>query len=222
MLNLILTGLWIGLVFNAAPGPVFTESLRRGVRGGFRPAFAVQIGSLVGDAVWAVLGLAGAAALLTQPQLRIPITLAGCLVLLFLGVQGVRAAFSVPEAGPAAEVVPSGNSGGPGARIAQPNALRGPLVAGALMSLASVWNVVYWGGAGGAVGGALGADAALISLVVFFCAFMTTSVAWCFICAALIAGMRRAMSQRWTRLVEGGSGAALIVMAVLLALQAFE
>lgn len=68
MIQIVLTGLWLGLVFNAAPGPVFTESLRRGVRGGFRPAFAVQVGSLVGDAAWAVLGLAGAAALLTQPQ----------------------------------------------------------------------------------------------------------------------------------------------------------
>lgn len=210
MLNIILTGLWLGLVFNAAPGPVFTESLRRGVRGGFRPALAVQIGSLVGDVFWAVLGLAGAAALLTQPQLHIPITLAGCVVLLFLGIQGIWTALRPPAAEEAPEAAaPRANS----------SSLRGPLLAGALMSLGSVWNVVYWGGAGGAVGGALGESAALSSLLVFFCAFMVTSVAWCFICAGLIAGLRRAMSQRWTRIVEGGAGAALIVMAVLLAVQ---
>ncbi|WP_120003659.1 LysE family transporter [Nesterenkonia muleiensis] len=211
MLNIILTGLWIGLVFNVAPGPVFTESLRRGVRGGFRPALAVQIGSLVGDTFWAVLGLAGAAALLTQPQLHIPITLAGCLVLLFLGGQGVYAALKPPVADDAAQTV-----------SATSTAAGGPLVAGALMSLASVWNVVYWGGAGGAVGGALGENAALGSLLIFFAAFMVTSLAWCFICAGFIAGLRRAMSQRWTRLVEGGAGAALIVMAVLLVIPVFE
>lgn len=206
MLQVILTGFWLGLVFNAAPGPVFTESLRRGVRGGFRPAFAVQVGSLVGDAVWAVLGLAGAAALLTQPRLHIPITMAGCLVLLLLGVQGIRAALRPPA--PDAE-------GTPGAA-----ALRGPIAAGALMSLGSVWNVVYWGGAGGAVGGALGEEAPLGALLVFFLAFMASSLLWCFICAGFIAGLRRAVILRWTRIIEVASGAALIIMAALLAAEA--
>ncbi|GFZ77911.1 LysE family transporter [Nesterenkonia alkaliphila] len=217
MIQIVLTGLWLGLVFNAAPGPVFTESLRRGVRGGFRPAFAVQVGSLVGDAVWAVLGLAGAAALLTQPQWHIPITLAGCLVLLFLGAQGTYAAVR-PGAAPVEtpSEVPAQDT-----RPGNTSTLRGPLVAGALMSLGSVWNVVYWGGAGGAVGGALGEGAPLGSLLVFFAAFMVSSLLWCFICAGLIAGLRRAMSQRWTRIVEGGAGAALIIMAIALALQTF-
>lgn len=209
MLHVILTGFWLGLVFNAAPGPVFTESLRRGVRGGFRPAFAVQIGSLVGDAAWAILGLAGAAALLTQPQLHIPITLAGCLVLLFLGGQGIYAAWKPPA--------PQNVEDQP-----KTSKMRGPLMAGALMSLGSVWNVVYWGGAGGAVGGALGQEATLSALLLFFIAFMVSSLLWCFICAGFIAGLRRAMSQRWTRIIEGGAGAALIVMAMMLILEALN
>ncbi|WP_022873871.1 LysE family transporter [Nesterenkonia alba] len=210
MIQVILTGFWLGLVFNAAPGPVFTESLRRGVRGGFGPAFGVQTGSLVGDAAWAILGLAGAAALLTQPHLHIPITLAGCLVLLFLGGQGIHAALKTPTPNTS------------GAATEPTSTKSGPLVAGALMSLASVWNVVYWGGAGGAVGGALGEDAALSALLVFFAAFMASSLLWCFICAGFIAGLRRAMSQRWTRIIEGGAGAALIVMAATLAIQALD
>ena len=59
MLTLFTAAFLLGLVFNAAPGPVFAETVRRSLRGGFRPALAVQIGSLVGDALWAVLGLAG-------------------------------------------------------------------------------------------------------------------------------------------------------------------
>ncbi|MEV4111659.1 hypothetical protein [Nonomuraea sp. NPDC049695] len=51
MSEVFMLALWIGLLFNAAPGAVFSESLRRGVRGGFGPAFAVQVGSLAGDAV---------------------------------------------------------------------------------------------------------------------------------------------------------------------------
>jgi chemosensory pili system protein ChpE len=209
VIELILTGLWLGLVFNAAPGPVFTESLRRGVRGGFGPALAVQVGSLVGDAAWAVLGLAGAAAMLTQPELHIPLTVAGCLVLLLLGLQGVRDAVKPRSRQIAAQVTRS-------------SILRGPLTAGALISLASVWNVVYWAGAGGAVGGALGQNAPLGPLAVFFVAFMASSIVWCFVCAGLIAGLRRAVSQLWTRIIEGGAGAALVVMAVLLLAQAVQ
>lgn len=170
---------------------------------------AVQVGSLVGDAAWAVLGLAGAAALLTQPQLHIPMTLIGCLVLLLLGLQGIRDALKP-------KVPTSGQQTSPG------GTLRGPLAAGALISLASVWNVVYWAGAGGAVGGALGDNAPFGPLVVFFSAFMTSSILWCFICAGFIAGLRRAVSQLWTRIIEGGAGAALVVMAVVLLLQTVE
>ncbi|MEV0380588.1 LysE family transporter [Nonomuraea sp. NPDC050643] len=90
MSEIFMLALWVGLLFNAVPGAVFSESLRRGVRGGFRPAFAVQVGSLAGDAVWAVLGLAGVGALFTVPILRVPLTIAGCLLLGWLGLTALR------------------------------------------------------------------------------------------------------------------------------------
>ena len=49
----------LGLIFNAVPGVVFAETIKRGVSGGFWGALYVQIGSLVGDATWAILGLIG-------------------------------------------------------------------------------------------------------------------------------------------------------------------
>ena len=36
-------------------GPVNAEALRRGLRGGFRAALAVELGSCVGDGLWAAL-----------------------------------------------------------------------------------------------------------------------------------------------------------------------
>ncbi len=51
---------------------MFSETLRRGLTGGFRPALLVQLGSLIGDAVWALLGLTGLALLLGYEQVRIP------------------------------------------------------------------------------------------------------------------------------------------------------
>src|SRR5216117_528709 len=84
MLTLFAAAFLLGLVFNAAPGPVFAETVRRSLRGGFRPALAVQIGSLVGDALWAVLGLAGVGLLLQLELLRVPIGIAGVAYLLWL------------------------------------------------------------------------------------------------------------------------------------------
>lgn len=205
MLAVFLTGLWLGFVFNVAPGAVFTESLRRGISGGFRPAFSVQIGSLAGDAIWAVLGLAGAAAVLSQPHLTIPLTLVGCGVLILLGVHGLRAALaSTPHV--SADSRPSRHSSA--------------MLAGAAMSIGNVWNVVYWGGAGGAIAGALGASDPVLATAVFFAAFMLSSVAWCFVCAGIIAGLRRALKPRLIRVIEGGSALALIVMAIVLAASA--
>lgn len=201
MLDVFTLALGLGLVFNAAPGAVFTESLRRGVRGGFRPAFGVQIGSLVGDAAWAVLGLAGVGVLFTVPALRVPLTVAGCLLLAWLGLQGIRAAVTVA---PAAD----GTAPGPGA----PGALR----TGMAMSLANPWNVVYWSGAAGGVSGTLGDRADSTALVVFFTGFVLASLGWCFVCAGAIAGLRRALPPAAVRVVEFLCGLALLVFAALL------
>ena len=57
-LTLIATAFGLGLLFNAAPGPVFAATVQVGVRGGFKPALAVQLGSIVGDGVWAAIGSA--------------------------------------------------------------------------------------------------------------------------------------------------------------------
>ncbi|MGI5286767.1 LysE family transporter [Nonomuraea polychroma] len=200
MSEIFVLALWIGLLFNAAPGAVFSESLRRGVRGGFRPAFAVQVGSLAGDAVWALLGLAGVGALFAVPALRVPLTVAGCLLLGWLGVTALRdAAF------PRAETASGDRS------------RQGALAVGAAMSLGNPWNVVYWSGAAGAVSAVLGQDADLTGLAVFFTGFMTSSLAWCFISAGLIALLRRALPPLAVRLLEAGCGLSLIVFAVLLA-----
>jgi len=82
MTALFISAFLLGLVFNAAPGAVFAETVRQGARGGFSHAFAVQIGSLVGDAIWAVLGLVGVGLLLQLEVLRLPVGIAGAAYLL--------------------------------------------------------------------------------------------------------------------------------------------
>jgi chemosensory pili system protein ChpE len=45
----------------AAPGAVNTEALRRGIQRGFYASFSVQLGALLGDLLWAIVGLTGVA-----------------------------------------------------------------------------------------------------------------------------------------------------------------
>jgi chemosensory pili system protein ChpE len=80
-LSLLAMAFGLGLLLNAAPGPVFAETVRRGVRGGFRAALAVQVGSIAGDAAWAVVGLVSIGLLLQLDALRVPIGVAGSIYL---------------------------------------------------------------------------------------------------------------------------------------------
>ena len=176
MPELFVSAFLLGLLFNAAPGTVFAESLRRGMKGGFSPAFAVQIGSLVGDFVWAVLGLLGAAVLFGLPLVEMPMALAGAALLLWMAGQAARDGFRPMP-------------------IFQPPprfALDRPaLGAGAALSLSNPMNITYWAALGGTISAMGAADPGWDAFAVFLGGFMLSSVLWCFFCAGLIAWTRR-------------------------------
>jgi chemosensory pili system protein ChpE len=77
MAALAATGVGLGIAYAAVPGAVNAEAMRRGLAGGFRPAALIQLGSLVGDTVWAVLGLTGAAVLAASDALAVALGLLG-------------------------------------------------------------------------------------------------------------------------------------------------
>lgn len=54
MSTLILSAILLGLAFCAPPGAVTAEAIRRGVARGFGAALGIELGSLIGDAVWAI------------------------------------------------------------------------------------------------------------------------------------------------------------------------
>ena len=49
MLATAIAGAIMAISLSAPPGPVTMETVRRGLRGGFRPALFVQLGSVIGD-----------------------------------------------------------------------------------------------------------------------------------------------------------------------------
>jgi chemosensory pili system protein ChpE len=198
VLTLFLAALVLGFVFNAAPGAVFAETVRQGVRGGFRPAFAVQVGSLVGDALWAVLGLAGVGLLLQSPALRMPVGIAGVAYLAWLAWDAWRAAhheFHVDLGGSALD-------------------RRRALRSGMVLSITNPQNVAYWAALGSAMGSVGVSQPSPWQYGVFFAGFMASSVLWCFICAALVDRVFRNAGQHWARLTYRACAIAFLALAL--------
>jgi chemosensory pili system protein ChpE len=196
MTILFVSAFLLGLVFNAAPGAVFAETVRQGVRGGFRPALAVQIGSLVGDASWAILGLLGIGLLLQLDRLHWPIGIAGIVYLLWLAHDSWRAAnqsFSVDEA-------------------TQPTtkALR----AGVLLSVTNPQNIAYWAALGSALGAVGVSEPQPVDYAVFFAGFMVSSIVWSFFCAAVVDRVFRGIGARWIRVTYKLCAAAFLALAL--------
>jgi chemosensory pili system protein ChpE len=199
VLTLFFAAFVFGLAFNAAPGPVTAETLRRGLNGGFRPALAVQIGSLAGDLSWAVLGVAGAAALFTVPILRLPLELAGAGFLLWLAWGAWNDA-----AEPRDFVAADGHA-----------ASRGAVAAGAAMALSNPQNVSFWA-AMVAPMAALGVtDMTTPEAFVFFGGFAASSLTWCFVAAGIVAWCRSVLTPALHRALNVGCAAALGIFGLI-------
>ena len=215
MLTLFAAAIVLGFVFNAAPGAVFAETVRQGVRGGFKPAFAVQIGSLVGDALWAVLGLAGVGVLVQSPTLRLPIGLAGVAYLAWLAWDSWRAAnreFELDAQG----LGYHRDSPRRGPRSLPPRlpCRRKALRAGVVLSVTNPQNVAYWAALGSAMGAVGIAQPDVADYGVFFAGFMASSVLWCFICAALVDRVFRSTGRRWARFTYRACAIAFLALAL--------
>lgn len=197
MLNLFLAAFLLGLIYNAMPGAVFAETVRQGVRGGFAPALAVQLGSLSGDALWAILGLSGVGLLLQLEWLRVPVALAGSGYLLYLAWDAWRAA----DQNVLMDI---------GAVQCQRQALR----AGVMISLTNPHNLAYWAAVGSALG-ALGVqDPGMVDYAVFFAGFMLCSLCWCFFCAALVDRLFRRAGRRWAGIIYKFCALAFLLLAL--------
>lgn len=197
MTTLFVSAFLLGLIFNAAPGAVFAETIRQGVRGGYRPALAVQIGSLVGDALWAVLGLVGIGLLLQLEWLRWPIGVCGVLYLLWLARDSWRAAgveFSISRG----DVRP------------EKSALR----AGVLLSVTNPQNIAYWAALGSAMGAVGVSEPNANDYAIFFAGFMLSSVVWAFFCAAVVDRLFARSGAQWAKATYRLCAVAFVALAL--------
>ncbi len=191
MEQLFLSTIGLGLAYCAAPGAVNAEALRRGVARGFWPAFLVQLGSLVGDALWAVIALTGTAVLVQHRSVQLILGIAGACFLLRLGWSALKDAWigGIPDA-------PSARS-------------RNDVVAGAFFSLTNPSAVPFWLGIGGGVIATATSHPQSSAIPAFFGGFMTGAALWCVGGAAAIAWGRRLVDARFFRWVNALSGTVL-------------
>jgi len=173
MTTLFLSSLVLGVAFCAPPGIITAEAVRRGLARGFRPALLVELGSLIGDATWAIIALAGAAIVVQSAVARLVLGIIGTLFLLHLAWSAIWSAKQ-------GAVLQSKNATG-----------RGDFATGAILSLANPFAVAFWLGVGGSTITTRVPNPQLIHFVIFFCAFMLGGLAWCFFLAGLITWGRR-------------------------------
>lgn len=161
----------IGLAFNAAPGAIFAQTLALGIKHGFRPALYVQIGSLVGDGVWAALGLIGVTWLMSFKPVVTPLLVIGGGYMIFLAIQTVKDAFNIEE-------------------VKAKTAKGTPLMSGVALSLGNPLNISYWVAVGATVH-AMTRNVEGPVLTVFFFGFMASSLIWCFTMAGFSVAIAR-------------------------------
>lgn len=173
--EVILIGVTMGLAFAAPPGVVTTETLRRGLKGGFVHALSVQIGSLVGDASYAVIALAGLAVILQAPLAQMLVGSAGAEFLVYLAWQSFRTH--------AVDIAPTAASVGN---------YRDSFLSGMLLSLTNPWAIAFWVSLGSsflAIGLRSSSDVPLV-----LASFMAGALVWSVVLSALIERGRRLLS----------------------------
>ena len=190
MYSLFVSAVVLGIAFCAPPGVVTAESLRCGLRGGFRPVMLIQAGSLVGDATWATIALFGAAFLVQNTWVRLLLGVMGVCLLFRLALGALRSAW----AGSMPEVKASS---------------RGHFVRGALLSLTNPFAIAFWLGVGGAMAAGGVIDPEPSHFVVFFAGFMAGAALWAVSLSSLIAWGRRFVHPRLFRWINLLSGLAL-------------
>ena len=194
----------MAITFAIQPGPIGFEAMRRGVKQGWRAALAVELGSLAGDGVWALLALLGASVLFQNPLITLVLGLFGCLLLLRFAWDAWRASRSTidVEAGAAAK------------------SSRSHLLAGALLSLSNPQNITFWLGMSGVIVGLGFLDPAPTHVLVFFSGFMFAQLCWCFFFAAVVEfGRRRLLNQNLFRWINRTCALLLALMGASLLLQ---
>lgn len=188
-----------------ALGPVNTEALRRGLRGGFWPALHVELGSCIGDGLWAALALAGIGALLTLQFMDVVGALIGAALLGWLAAQGWRDAAVQVELDAVA---------GTGAALRQRGNLP-PFWAGVLLGVVNPGSAAFWIGVGATLLATHLPATGPTALAQFAAGYYAALLVWCFSFALVVWQLGLRLPRRVQTVVQRAAAALLAVFACI-------
>jgi len=134
LLGLIVYGMTVGVALAAPIGPINVELIRRGIRDGFLHGWLVGLGALSADTIYAILVVGGLTPFADRPALRVPLYLAGGVMLAWVGWGSVRHAL-----------------GGMAKADGQPPRRGKSFVTGFFMAAFNPMGIVYWLSVGAAL-----------------------------------------------------------------------
>ncbi len=200
-MTLFISSFILAIAFCAPPGVVTAETVRRGLARGFWPALLVQLGSVIGDATWATLAIAGAALLIQNWIIRLILSLIGIGFLVHLAIKAIKDF--------RAEVVPTSTEASD----------RGDLTTGMVLSLSNPFAIAFWAGVGTTIFVSVPGSPDLFHYATFYIAFFLGTIVWCFFMAALVAWGRQFVTPAFFRWVNLVCGLGLMFFAAQLAWQ---
>ncbi|MBM7703768.1 LysE family transporter [Metabacillus iocasae] len=84
----------LGISLAAPVGPINIEMIKRGISGGFWSSWLVGLGGMSADVLFMVFILIGLAPFIQQEAVTFVLYGAGCLMLIYIGIQSIRQAAS--------------------------------------------------------------------------------------------------------------------------------
>lgn len=193
-------GFGLGFLVGAQVGPIWLLCVRSTLRFGFLVGAAIGAGAALVDTLYAAAGIAGASALLEIDILQITLGLVGAGVLAWLGLRSLWTAFRVRLGGEAIEEV-----GSP----------RRAFLTSVAATASNPLTIASWAAIFSAASTAEIVDSAPLALAMLVGVGLG-SLAWFLVLSGGLALARRRVGPRLLRVVEGVSGAGLLVFAGLL------
>jgi L-lysine exporter family protein LysE/ArgO len=214
MLLQIGKGILVGLGAAVPIGPVNVEIARRTLRGGFAAGMALGLGAVSVDVTYAVLSCLSVGRFMDHHAVSVPLTIGGMVLLSYLGVQCLRAAWQSRPVFDAAD--PS--LGSPASRIP----LRNGYFVGLLMTFFNPMTIGFWFVALPATAGSLSGDAARRQLPLICAGVFLGTVGWVLTFTGTLSALGRFRRDIWLLVADTLGGATLLAFALALFLRSIR
>jgi threonine/homoserine/homoserine lactone efflux protein len=206
MMRIFVSGLALGLGAAVPIGPVNVEIARRTLRRGFRAGFAIGCGAVSVDVTYAIVSSLTLRSVVGRPMLLNGLTMGGGLLLTYLGVQCLRAAWQHAHADPLAGAT---DTAGDALAFGSP---AWAYATGVLMTFLNPMTLLFWFVAVPATVGAITQqprrDLPMICAGVFI-----GTLAWVICFAGMLAWIGRFRRKWWLAVADGVGGAMLLTFA---------